>query len=131
MDFTICFVMQLWLNRSMSIKTDVDNGTYEKPHLIYEHTTTKLKLQTTVHAETSITLPNGFNGTRVVFCLTKQGSSGGPTVIKASVSNYSSTLTQNSNLAASGDYKFNIMSHDAVIYKIMYSPNFYAFYSKQ
>ena len=91
-----------------------------------------MKLQTTGHAETSITLPNGFNGKRVVFWLTRQGSSGGATVVKASVSNHCSTLTQNSNLAASGgDYKFKIMSQDAVIYKIMYSPNFYAFDSKQ
>ena len=39
MDFTICVVKQLWLNRSMSIKTIIDSGIYEKPHLIYEHTT--------------------------------------------------------------------------------------------
>ena len=30
--FTICVVMQLWLNRSMSIKTIMSNGSYEKPH---------------------------------------------------------------------------------------------------
>ena len=41
-NFTIRVVMVLWLNRSMSIKTDINNGTYEKPHLIYEHTTKKL-----------------------------------------------------------------------------------------
>ena len=71
MSFTICVVMQLWLNRSMSIKTIVDDGSYEKPHLIYEHTTKKLKLQTNGYAETSITLLNIFNSKRVVFWLTK------------------------------------------------------------
>ena len=30
--FTICVVMQLWLNRSMSIKTIMGNGAYDKPH---------------------------------------------------------------------------------------------------
>ena len=47
MSFTICVVMKLWLNRAMSIKTDINNGTYERPHLIYEHVTKRLKLQTT------------------------------------------------------------------------------------
>ena len=41
MDVTICVVMQLWLNRSMTIKTIIDSGIYEKPHLIYDHTTKK------------------------------------------------------------------------------------------
>ena len=40
-NFTISVVMQLWLNRCMSIKTYIDVGSYEKPHLIYEHTTKK------------------------------------------------------------------------------------------
>ena len=40
-NFTICVVMQLWLNRCMSINTYIDVGSYEKPHLIYEHTTKK------------------------------------------------------------------------------------------
>ena len=44
--FTLCVVMQLWLNRSFSIKTLMSNGAYEKPHLIYDKTTKKLKLQT-------------------------------------------------------------------------------------
>ena len=42
MSFTICVVMKLWLNRAMSIKTDINNGTYERPHLIYEHVTKRL-----------------------------------------------------------------------------------------
>lgn len=47
MSFTICVVMKLWLNRAMSIKTDINNGTCERPHLIYKHVTKRLKLQTT------------------------------------------------------------------------------------
>ena len=58
MNFTLCVVMKLWLNRSMSIRTYIDDGSYEKPHLIYEHTTKKLKLQTTGYDESSITLLN-------------------------------------------------------------------------
>ena len=65
--FTICVVMQLWLNRTMYIKTFMSNGIHEKPHLIYDKTTKKLKLQTNglrvgTTNETSITLLNSFNG---------------------------------------------------------------------
>ena len=63
----------------MSLKTIMRNGAHEKPHLIYDKTTKKLKLQTNclrVRAtnETSITLLNSFNGKRVVFWLTKKGT---------------------------------------------------------
>ena len=77
--FTLCVVMQLWLNRSFSIKTLMSNGAYEKPHLIYDKTTKKLKLQSNGHGsanETSIILLNSSNGKRVVFWLTKKGIAG-------------------------------------------------------
>ena len=83
----------------MSIKTIIDTGIYKRPHLIYEHTTKKLKLQSNGHDETSITLLNSFNGKRVVFWLAKKGRGSSP-VVKASISNYSSTLTQSTSLAA-------------------------------
>ena len=53
--FTICVVMQLWLNRSMSMKTEYTN-VYGMPHLIYDKTTKKLKLQTTVRVMILVTL---------------------------------------------------------------------------
>lgn len=45
-------------------------------------------------------------------------------ITKASISNYSSTLTQNSNPLNSG-------RDDRVIYRLMYSPNLYDFDSEQ
>ena len=70
--FTICVVMQLWLNRSMSIKTIMGNGAFDKPHLIYDRTTKKLKLQSNGDdGEDSVTVLNSSNGKRVVFWLTK------------------------------------------------------------
>ena len=127
--FTLCVVMQLWLNRAFSIKTFMSNGAREKPHLIYGKTTKKLKLQTNgliagSTNETSITLLNDFNGKRVVFCLTKKGT-GSNFIVKASISNYSGTLSLSSELASQSDYTFKIFSEDAVIYRVMYSPNFY------
>ena len=127
--FTLCVVMQLWLNKSLSIKTMMSNGAYEKPHLIYDKTTKKLKLQTNglrtgSTNETSITLLDSFNGKRVVFRLTKKGTEGDLTV-KASVSNYSGKLTLISALASQSTYTFRIFPEDATIYKIMYTPNFH------
>ena len=107
----------------------MSNGAYEKPHLIYDKTTKKLTLETNglktgSTNETSITLLNSFNGKRVVFWLTKKGT-GGVLTVKASVSNYSATLTLSSALASQSNYTFRISTEDAVIYRVMYSPNFY------
>ena len=127
--FTLCVVMQLWLNKNMYIKTFMSNGAYEKPHLIYDKTTKKLKLQTNglrdgSTNETFITLLNSFNGKRVVFWLTKKRT-GGDLTVKASVSNYSGTLTLSSALASQSNYTFRIFSEDEIICRVMYSPNFY------
>ena len=95
----------------------------------YDKTTKKLKLQTNglrvgTTNETSITLLNSFNGKRVVFWLTKKGT-GATATVKASVSNYSATLTLSSALSSQSNYTFRISSEDAVIHKVMYSPTFY------
>ena len=129
--FTLCVVMQLWLNKNMYIKTFMRNEVDEKPHLIYDKTTKKLKLQTDglrsgSTNETSVTLLNSFNGKRVVFWLTKKGT-GGDLTVKAPISNYSGTLTLSSALASQSTYTFRIFSEDAMIYKITYTPNFHDF----
>ena len=77
--FTLCVDMRLWLNRSMYIKTFIRNVADEKPQLIYDKTTKKLKLQTNglkagSTNETSITLLNSFNYKWFVFRLTKKGT---------------------------------------------------------
>ena len=123
--FTICVVMQLWLNISMSIQTLLNSGAYQKPHLIYDKTTKKLKLQTNGNdSEDSITLLNSFNGKRVVFWLTKKNT-GYSFTVKASISNHSAILGQISSLASQSNYTFKIFSDVAIIYKVMCSPKFY------
>ena len=97
----------------------MSNEAYEKPHLIYDKTTKKLKLQTNglrvgATNETSVTLLNSLNGKRVVFWLTKKGT-GNALTVKASVSNYSSTL--DSALASQSNYTFKIFSEDTIIHK--------------
>ena len=101
----------------------MSNGAYEKLHLIYDKTTKKLTLQTN-GLRTSITFLNSFNGKRVVFWLTEKGT-GDDLTVNASVSNYSGTLTLSSALASQSTYTFRIFSEDAMIYKIMYTPNFH------
>ena len=106
----------------------MDNGAHEKPHLIYDKTTKKLKLQTNglrvgSTKETSITIPNSFDDKRVMFWLTKKGTRGDLTV-KVSVSNYSGTMTLSSALASQSTYTFRIFSEDAVIYRVMYTQTF-------
>ena len=59
-----------------------------------------------------------------MFWLTTKGTGATPTV-KTSISNYSGTLTLSSALASQTDYTFRISSEDALINKIMYTPNFY------
>ena len=129
--FTLCVGMQLWLNKSLSIKTIMSNGAYEKPHLIYDKKTKKLTLQTNGLRDgstnkTSITLLNSFNGKPVVFWLTKKGT-GGDLTVKASISDYSGTLTLSSALAFQSTYTFRIFSEDTVIYRVMYTSNFHDF----
>ena len=113
----------------------MDNGVHEKPHLIYDKTTKKLKLQTNglrvgSTKETSITIPNSFDDKRVMFWLTKKGTRGDLTV-KVSVSNYSGTMTLSSALASQSTYTFRIFSEDTVIYRVMYTPNFHDLDSRE
>ena len=58
--------------------------------------------------------------------LTKKGT-GGDLAAKASISNHSATLTLSTTLTSQSTYTFRIFSEDAMIYKIMYSPNFHDF----
>ena len=113
----------------------MSDGAYEKPHLIYDKTTKKLKLQTNglrvgSTNETSMALLDSFNDKRVVFWLTKKGT-GGDLTVKAKVSNYSGTMTLSSALASQSNYTFRIFSDDTVIYRVMYSLNFYDFDSSE
>ena len=52
-------------------------------------------------------------------------------VTKASLSNYSATLTQNSQTFSGVRNKFKLDTEDGLLYKFMYSTNFYDFDSEQ
>ena len=137
-DYTLCikilnpvagFTVQKFSHRYTNSDGNVEYMYYIKIIVNFEKTTKKLTLQTNglrdgSTNETSITLLNSFNGKRVVFWLTKKGT-GGDLTVKASISNYSGTLTLSSALASQSTYTFRIFSEDATVYQIMYTPNFY------
>ena len=55
----------------------------------------------------------------------------GANVIKASISNYAATLTQNSRTFGGVRNKFQLLTEDGMFYRFMYSKNFYDFDSEQ
>ena len=57
--------------------------------------------------------------------------SSGANVIKASISNYSATLTQNSHTFGGVRNEFQLMTEDGMCYRFMYSKNFYNFDSEE
>ena len=117
-NFTICVVMQLWLNRRFMMEFQVKNAANRPKKLFLE----------TNSGKTHIPLTNDFNGKKVVFWMAENSNAN---ITKAAISNYSSTLTRHSNCVPSGRETFGISSQDTVIYKVMYSPNFYDFDSEQ
>ena len=95
------------------------HNVYGMSHLIYDKTTKKLKLQTTGVMILVILKHLSLCQTVSVYWLTKWGT--GILTVKASVSNYSATLTQTSYMAAQRNYTFKIFSEDAIIYKVMHT----------
>lgn len=118
--------MSLWLNRNFNISSRVQ-GSALQTRLNFDKTTKKLNLTTNVRT-TSITLTNSFNGKKVVLWLTENSNAN---VTKASISNYSATLTQTSTPVNSGRDKFQLSTEDGVFYRLMYSTNFYDFDSEE
>ena len=107
--------MSLWLNRNFNISSRVQ-GSALQTRLNFDKTTKKLNLTNNVRT-TSITLTNSFNGKKVVLWLTENSNAN---VTKASISNYSATLTQTSTPVNSGRDKFQLSTEDGVFYRLMY-----------
>lgn len=64
-NFTICVVMQLWLNRGLYVTFHVKNN-LNRPIFRYDSTSKRLFLETN-SGQTHITLTNDFDGKKVVF----------------------------------------------------------------
>ena len=122
-NFTICLVMTFWLNRNTVILAGMKNKRYRTTKLNFDKITKDLVLNGITH----ITLPNSFNGKKVVLWLTEDNNAN---VTKASISNYAATLTQNSRPIMSERDEFKLFAEDGVFYRLMYLTNFYDFDSE-
>ena len=96
-NFTLCVVMQLWLNRRFMIEFQVKNY-IDGPRLRYDTTSKRLFLIIN-SGETPITLLKSFNNKKVVIWMTENSNAG---ITKVAISNYASTLIQQSNAMSSG-----------------------------
>ena len=123
-NFTICVVMQLWLKRNFNIFFTINSVSTKV--LSFNKSTNELSLITNT-ITTKFTIPSLFNGKKIVLWMTENS---GANVIKASLSTYSSTLTNNSNTFRGTRYKIKIDTKDGMFYKFMYSSNFYDFDSE-
>ena len=72
-------------------------------------------------------MPSSFNGKKIVLWLTEDFSTN---VTEVKISNYSSTLTIPA-VQYNVNQRWKFTTEDGVLYRLMYSPNFYDFDSEQ
>ena len=121
--YTLCLVFTLWRNRNFSItKYDVTNIN-RKQNLVYIYYL-NVNSSLNIHigsTRKTLTVPNDFNGKKVVLWLAESINNH---VTKVNISNYSAELIANV-VIHSTNQKFEFLNQDGVIEKFMYSPNFY------
>ena len=125
-NYTLCIVFYHWNNRNFAlVKKNSQNN-----QMLLSLTFTKAAGYLTLLSNSirdSFTLPNSFDGKKIVLWLTQSVDT---IVTKVNISNYSSTLTLN-NANYTTDQSFDFTTDDGVISKIMFSQNFYDFDSEQ
>ena len=125
-NFTLCIVFYHWSNRDFALVKKNSQNNQNLLGLTLSKAAGYLTLLSNSIRD-SFSLPNTFDGKKIVLWLTQSVDS---IVTKVNISNYSSTLTlNNANYTTDQDFDFTI--DDGVLSKIMFSPNFYDFDSKQ
>ena len=124
-NFTICLVMKLCLNRNFKILFTINSVSTKV--LSFNKSTKELSLIRNA-GTTKFSIPDLFNGKKIVLWMAENSSAN---VIKASISNYSVTLTQNSHTFSGVRNKFKLDAEDGMFCKLMYSSKFYDFDSEQ
>ena len=119
--------MSFWRNRKTSLISSVSGNNNLGTKLKYNKNTNIMSLITN-RGSTDITIPSGFNGKKVVIWLTENSDAN---VTKASISNYSSTLTQASSPVGNQRLNFSFFTEDGILYRWMYSTNLYDFDSEK
>ena len=118
--YTLCLVFTLWRNRNFNITKKDVNSNQTLLFLNYLNVNNTLNLHIG-NTRKNISIPNDFNGKKVVLWLTESISDH---VTKVKISNYSAEIVANV-VSHSSNQKFEFLNQDGVIEKFMYSPNFY------
>ena len=123
---TLCIVFSHWRNRSFTLTKYLSTNNNILVKLDYNKSNNKVTL--TVNKTTqNFTMLSSFNGKIIVLWLAENLSAN---VTKASISNYSSTLTIPAvQYSTSKLWKFT--TEDGELKRLMFSPNFYDFDSEQ
>ena len=123
---TLCIVFTHWRNRSFTLTKYLSTNNNILVKLDYNKSNNKVTL--TVNKTTqNFTMLSSFNGKIIVLWLAENRSAN---VTKASISNYSATLTIPAvNYNVNQRWKFT--TEDGVLLRLMYSPNFYNTDSEQ
>ena len=125
-NFTLCIVFYHWSNRDFALVKKNNQNNQNLLSLTFTKAAGYLTLLSNSIRD-SFTLPNSFDGKKIVLWLAQ---SVGSIVTKVNISNYSSTLTLN-HANYTNDQKFDFTTEDGIINKIMFSPNFYDFDSEK
>ena len=125
-NYTLCIVFSHWRNRSFTLTKYLSTNNNILVKLDYNKSNNKVTL--TVNKTTqNFTMLSSFNGKFIVLWLTENLNAN---VTKASISNYSATLTIPA-VQYNANQRWKFTTEDGVILRLMYSTNFYDFDSVQ
>ena len=123
---TLCIVFSHWRNRNFTLTKYLSTNNNILLKLNYDNTNKSVKL--TINKTTqSFTMLDSFNNKRIVLWLTENFDAN---VTKVKISNYSSTITIPA-VQYNVNQRWKFTTGYGVLYRLMYSPNFYDFDSEQ
>ena len=123
---TLCIVFTHWRNRSFTLTKYLSTNNNILVKLNYNKTNNKVTL-TVNRATQNFTMLSEFSGKIIVLWLTENFDTN---VTKVKISNYSGTLTIPA-VYYNVNQRWKFTTEDGVLYRLMYSPNFYDFDSEQ
>ena len=122
----LCIVFYHWRNRNFILTKylSTNNNILLKLNYDKSNNTVYLNLNKTTQ---NFPIPSSFDGKKIVLWLTENPDTN---VTKASISNYSSTLTI-PGVHYSSNQRWKFTTEDGKLDKLMFSPKFYDFDSEQ
>ena len=122
-DYTLCIVFSYLKRNNFHItKYDVTNPNSKQQYLFLYYLFTSNTLNLNLGSlRKHISIPNSFDGKKIVLWLTESRSNN---ITKVNISNYSADLIVNA-ARSSVNTQFEFRHQEGVIEKFMYSPNFY------